>query len=99
MTALLASSATFAHGTNYKLTYVALALVDLALTLYALGHGYTEMNPLIAGMDGNTAALVLAKGVVPVAIAYLAPAKLLAPSIAFLAVIAGWNLSALAGFS
>lgn len=99
MTLLFASAGTFARGTNYKLAYVALALVDLALTLYALGHGYTELNPLVAGMSGNLAGLLVAKGLVPIAIAYLAPAKLLAPSIAILAVIAGWNFSALAGFS
>ncbi len=96
--AVFASAATFGSGTRYKAAYLLLAYADLVLTLYALGHGFNELNPYVAGMQDNLGVLFLTKGIGPLAIAYLAPAKLLAPSIALLAVIAGWNVSALAGF-
>ena len=94
---LLASAATFSRGTRYKVAYLLLAYADLVLTLYALGHGYQELNPYVAAMQDNPVTLFVTKAAGPMAIAYVAPAKLLVPSIAFLAVIACWNLSVLAG--
>ena len=54
---------------NYKLAFIALGLVDLFMTLYALNIGYTEQNPVFAGLQHDALGLFLLKFAAPVAIA------------------------------
>ena len=96
MRQLTATAATFSRGTNFKMTYVVLGLVDLVLTLYALHVGYTERNPLFAALQDDPVGLFFLKVVGPVFIAWLVPAKLLLPSIALLCAVIGWNMGELA---
>ena len=95
MTELRATTATFARGTSYKMTFIALGVLDLLLTLYALGQGHIELNPVFSGLQDNTAGLLMLKVAGPVAIAWLVPAKLLLPSIALLFAVVGWNFAEL----
>ena len=89
------SFATFAHGTGYKVTFLALAYLDLALTLYALSVGHVELNPLVAGLQDRPLGLLFVKVGMPVLIAWLVPARLLLPSIALLFAVTGWNVASL----
>ncbi len=89
------SFATFAHGTGLKVTFLALAYLDLALTLYALSVGHVELNPLVAGLQDRPLGLLLVKVGMPVLIAWLVPARLLLPSIALLFAVTGWNVASL----
>jgi hypothetical protein len=93
---LRATTATFARGTNYKVAFIALGLVDLFMTLYALGLGYTEQNPVFAALQHDPLGLFLLKVAAPVGIAWLSPACLLLPSIALLCAVIGWNVGELA---
>ena len=95
MSELRASTATFSRGTNYKLTFVVLGLVDLVLTLYAVSNGYYERNPVFASLQSNPMGLFMLKFAGPVAIAWLVPARLLVPSIALLFAVVGWNVAEL----
>ena len=95
MSELRTSAATFSCGTNYKLTFVVLGLVDLALTLYAVSNGYYERNPVFASLQENPMGLFMLKFAGPVAIAWLVPARLLLPSIALLFAVVGWNVAEL----
>ena len=93
---LRATSARFARGMNYKLAFIALGLVDLFMTLYALNIGYTEQNPVFAGLQHDELGLFLLKFAALVAIAWLVPARLLLPSIALLFAVIYWNIGELA---
>ncbi len=95
MTELRATTATFSRGTNYKFTFIALGVLDLLLTLYALGQGHTELNPVFNGLQHNLGGLLMLKLAGPIAIAWLVPAMLLLPSIALLFGVVGWNLAEL----
>ena len=94
---LRATAATFSRGTSYKVAFVALGLVDLFMTLYALSAGYTEQNPLFASLQDNPLGLFFLKVAGPLAIAWLVPARLLVPSIVLLLAVIGWNTSQLIG--
>ena len=93
---LRATTATFARGTNYKAAFIVLGLVDLFMTLYALGLGYTEQNPVFASLQHDPVGLFFLKVAGPIVIAWLAPARLLLPSIGLLCAVIGWNVGELA---
>ncbi len=95
MSELRVTAATFSRGTSYKLTFVALGVLDLLLTLYALGNGHTEMNPVVSGLQNDALGLFMLKIAGPLAIAWLVPAKLLLPSIALMFAVIGWNIGEL----
>ena len=99
MSDLRLTTATFARGTSLKLSFVALGVADLLLTLYALDAGYVELNSVFQSVQERPGGLFLLKVAVPAGIAWLAPAKLLLPSIAFLCVVLGWNVSTLLALS
>jgi hypothetical protein len=69
--------------------------LDLGLTLLAMNLGLTEINPLMRIMIGAPALLIMIKLVIPVVIAWLAPGKLLLPSILLMALVIIWNLKEL----
>lgn len=95
MSELRATAATFSRGTNYKLTFVALGLVDLLLTVYAVSNGFYERNPVFASLQDNPMGLFMLKFAGPMAIAWLVPSRLLVPSIALLFAVVGWNAAEL----
>jgi len=91
MVELRQSVATFSHGANSKLSFVFLVYLDLVLTLLAVGNGFSEMNPFMQRMLAKPAELALVKGVAPLFIAWLVPAKLLIPAIVLMLGVIGWN--------
>ena len=92
------SSATFRQCTLEKVSFIALNQVDLILTLVAIHLGFDELNPFVDFMLGMPVLLVLVKLILPVAIAWLIPGRLLWPSIGLLALVAIWNLKELIAF-
>jgi hypothetical protein len=96
MVGLRTTTATFSRSAGYKFTFIALGLADLFLTLYAVSAGYVERNPVFESLLDNPAGLFLLKVAVPTAIAWLVPARLLAPSIGLLLAVLGWNIAQLA---
>lgn len=95
MATLFESATTFGRDTLFKIGFISLGYVDLALTLVAMRRGFTEVNPVMAWMLGYPVILLLAKVAVPVGIAWLVPGRLLSPSIAFLMGVLGWNVARL----
>jgi hypothetical protein len=92
------SSATFKQCTLEKVSFVALNIVDLGLTLLAMHLGFDELNPLVNFMLDMPVLMVLVKLVLPVGIAWLMPGRLLWPSIGLLGLVAIWNLVELITF-
>jgi hypothetical protein len=74
---------------------VALVYVDLVLTLFALQHGFTSVNPFMVRLLSQPELLLLAKVLAPLFIAWLVPSRLLLPSIGFMIAVVGWNIGAL----
>ena len=95
MTTLGRSAATFAHGVPWKLGFVALMYLDLALTLIAIQHGFIELNPFVDRLLNRPSELYLLKVAAPFLLAWLSPARLLIPSVAFLGAVAVWNIGQL----
>ncbi len=91
MVELRQSVATFSRGANFKLSFVFLVYLDLVLTFLAVGNGFNEMNPFMQRMLVRPAELALVKGVAPLFIAWLVPAKLLVPAIVLMLAVVGWN--------
>lgn len=75
-----------------KVSYVLLHQIDLVLTVVAVSLGYSELNPLMRALLSAPIPLIVIKVFIPLVIAWLAPSKLLLPAIAFLALVAGWNI-------
>lgn len=86
------SIAIFRHDTEYKLAFLVLMYLDVALTLVGVRLGFTENNPIMAGMLADPWKLLLFKGIIPAGLAWLIPGRLLAPATLFLAALAAWNL-------
>jgi len=78
-----------------RLSYVLLHQIDLVLTVLAVSAGLSELNPIIRSMLGLPLQLVLLKLIIPLAIAWFAPGKLLIPAIVFLLIVICWNLKEL----
>lgn len=95
MTYLRHSVATFSRGTLFKIGFIALVYLDLVLTLFALQHGFTEMNPFMVRLLSKPAELVLVKVTAPPLIAWLVPSPLLLPAIALTLGVSGWNIASL----
>ncbi len=75
-----------------KASYVLLHQLDLILTVVAVSLGYSELNPLMRALLSAPIPLIVIKVFIPLVIAWLAPSKLLLPAVAFLALVAGWNI-------
>lgn len=86
------SAATFRRGTKAKVSFVLLHVADLLLTVAAINHGLNELNPIMQYLLTVPLLMVLLKFVVPVVIAWLAPGKLLLPSILLLGMLLAWNV-------
>ncbi len=61
-------------------------------------EGFHEVNPLMRSLLEDPGALLLVKGLIPLLIAWLTPARLLLPSIFLLIAIVAWNLTQLMAF-
>lgn len=92
---LIESALTFRKDTTEKIIFVGLNLLDLVLTLFALSMGLRELNPIVNTLYSNPYQMWIAKLVLPLFFAWLAPGKLLIPSIVFLALVLGWNVKEL----
>ena len=92
------SSATFKRCTIEKVSFVLLNQVDLTLTLVAMHLGFDELNPFVGFLLEIPALLVVAKGILPLLIAWLMPGRLLWPSIALLLGVAAWNVKELIAY-
>lgn len=78
-----------------KLSFVLLHQIDLVLTVLAVSAGSFELNPIIRSMLDLPLPLALVKLIIPLAIAWFVPGKLLIPAIVFLLIIICWNLKEL----
>jgi hypothetical protein len=91
-TGLFESAGTFRQCTAEKISFVALCIFDLLLTLFSMYLGFAELNPFVRFMVQIPILLLVVKLFIPLLIAWLMPGKLLLPSIGLLAVIAIWNI-------
>jgi hypothetical protein len=89
------SAGTFRQCVAEKASFVILDQLDMALTLFALSLGLTELNPWMRDLVGSPLQLLLVKFAIPLFVAWLAPGKLLLPAIALLSVVVGWNIKEL----
>lgn len=96
---LFLSGVGFKRGFTEKLLFILLNAADLALTIYAMSLHLSELNPVMRSLLGSPLDLVMVKVVVPVAIAWLAPGKLLIPAVALLALVVGWDIKELVLFT
>ena len=88
----LDSAVTFKKSTALKITFILLGLGDLLLTVLAMYIGIWEMNPIVRFLVHMPILLVLFKVVIPVAVAWIMPGRLLIPSIALLGAAVVWNI-------
>ncbi len=89
---LIGSAATFKRCLPEKISFVLLNQCDLLLTIVAMSLGFYEINPLMRYLLTVPLLMVLIKFAVPLLIAWLAPGKLLLPSIILLSFFVAWNL-------
>jgi len=87
--------AEFRKGLSLRVAYMALQLIDCLMTVLAVNAGFEEMNPVMRGLLGSPVQLLTFKLIVPLAIAWLVPARLLLPALALLLVIIGFNVKEL----
>ncbi len=92
---LLASAATFRRCAVEKISFDLLNQCYLFLTVLAAYLGFHELNPLMRYLLTVPLLLVIIKFAVPVLIAWLAPGRLLLPSIILLSLFVAWNLKEL----
>jgi hypothetical protein len=88
----LDSAVTFRKCTGQKVSFILLSLLDLVLTVLAMYLGLWEMNPLVRFLVQVPVLLILIKLVIPVAVAWIMPGRLLWPSIAALGLVVIWNI-------
>jgi hypothetical protein len=86
------SAVTFKKCTALKVSFILLSLFDLLLTVLVMYLGLWEMNPLVRFLVHVPVMLVFIKLVIPVAVAWIMPGRLLLPSIALLAFVVIWNI-------
>lgn len=87
--------AEFRKGLSLRVAYMALQLIDCLMTVLAVNAGFEEMNPVMRGLLGSPVQLLTFKLIVPLAIAWLVPARLLLPALVLLLVIIGFNVKEL----
>lgn len=95
MVDLFRSAGTFRQCLAEKVCFVLLNQLDLALTVLAMVFGFYELNPLMRHLIAMPLQLLVVKSAIPLLIAWLAPGKLLLPSIILLVFLVGWNVKEL----
>ncbi len=83
------------QATLPKAGFLLLVYVDLLLTLFAVSHGFNEMNPMMVHYLSKPWELFFVKVVAPPFIAWAVPGKFLIPSIVLMLVVTAWNVAAL----
>ena len=83
------------RGIALKVSYVFLHQLDIVLTIFAMQHGLSELNPLMRGLLDSPLQLVVAKFVIPLLIAWFIPSKLLVPAVLLMCLVIGWNVKEL----
>ncbi len=81
--------------TIFKAAFLALQLVDLALTIIAARYGYPELNPFVRGSLDSAYKLAVFKFGIPVLISWFVPGRFLIPAILLLCGVVGWNIKEL----
>ena len=95
MANLWVSAATFRRCVPEKVSFVLLNQMDLMLTIFAIQLGLSELNPLLRHLVAVPPLLLTFKLAIPILIAWLAPGKLLLPSIILLSLVVSWNIKEL----
>jgi hypothetical protein len=85
----------FKKGMSLRVAYIFLQIADFVMTLLAANAGFKEINPVMRGMLGSPLEMIAFKLIVPLAIAWLVPAKLLIPALVLLTAIIGLNIKEL----
>jgi hypothetical protein len=88
----------FRKGLSLRVAYIALQLVDCLMTVLAVNAGFEELNPVMRGLLESPIQLVTFKIIVPLAIAWLIPSKLLIPALVLLLAVVGLNVKELLVF-
>jgi hypothetical protein len=86
------SAFTFRKSKREKLAFIILNLIDMGLTIFASTLGAHEINPIMRAAAQSPYLLYLVKLGFPLLWAWLAPGKLLLPSIALLVLVVGWDV-------
>jgi hypothetical protein len=82
-------------GLSLRVVYMAFQLADCLMTILAVNAGFQELNPVMRGLLGSPVQLITFKLVIPLAIAWLVPAKLLIPALVLLLAVIGLNVKEL----
>jgi hypothetical protein len=82
-------------GLSLRVVYMALQLADCLMTILAVNAGFQELNPVMRGLLGSPVQLITFKLVIPLAIAWLVPARLLIPALVLLLAVIGLNVKEL----
>jgi hypothetical protein len=89
------TSVEFRKGLSLRVAYMALQLADCLMTVFAINAGFKEINPVMRGLLGSPVELITFKLIVPLAIAWLVPARLLIPALVLLLAVIGLNVKEL----
>jgi hypothetical protein len=88
----------FRKGLSLRVAYIGLQLADYLMTVFAANAGFEEINPVMRGLLGSPLQLITFKLIIPIAVAWLVPARLLIPALVLLLVIIGLNVKELLVF-
>jgi hypothetical protein len=89
------TAAEFRKGLSLRVAYMAFQLADCLMTVLAINSGFEEINPVMRGLLGSPVELITFKLIVPLAIAWLVPARLLIPALVLLLAVIGLNVKEL----
>ena len=70
-----------------RLGYVLAQQLDLAMTLFAVSRGHTELNPFMQSILNSPPQLIAFKLIIPMLIAWLIPAKYILPGLLLMLLI------------
>jgi hypothetical protein len=84
---------------HLKVAYLALQVLDLVLTLFAIKFGAVELNPLMRAALNSPLQMTVLKGGLPLWFVWVLPGRLLIPAIILLLLIVGWDVKELAALA
>jgi hypothetical protein len=74
-----------------KVAYIALQVLDLILTVFAIKLGAVELNPMMRAALNSPLQMTVLKGGLPLWFVWMLPGRLLIPAIVLLLFIVGWD--------
>jgi len=88
-------------GTDFrlKISYLGLEVMDLGLTLLAIGLGAHELNPFVRAALGPPVQLLVIKVGLPLWLVWVLPGRFLIPAIMLLLFVVGWDVKELAALA